>query len=161
MPCRATCKAHNRDARVAAAAGRYMQHGAICQDTVSSCTWAPGLCWVSLVLLRYSLTNEHRGILLCILTAEAAWAGEGQKQNVDDMLAAALQYYGEHGELNGTPVPLALEREKPVQAVNSPLRFPGKLAADLAGNRLFISDSNNHRWAPFVLPHLTAHGTLF
>ena len=71
--------------------------------------------------------------------------GEGQKQNVDDMLAAALQYYGEAGLLDSTPVSLALEREKPIQALSSPLRYPGKLAADLAGNRLFISDSNNHR----------------
>lgn len=64
---------------------------------------------------------------------------------MDDLLAAALQYYGERGELDSSPVPMALEREKPNQAVNSPLRYPGKLAADLAGNRLFISDSNNHR----------------
>jgi len=61
------------------------------------------------------------------------------------MLAAALQYYGEIGLLDNTPVPIALEREKSEQALNSPLRYPGKLAADLAGNRLFISDSNNHR----------------
>ena len=73
--------------------------------------------------------------------------GEGQKQNVDDMLAAALQYYGEAGELHNSPVPLALEREKSMQALSSPLRYPGKLAADLAGERLFVSDSNNHRWA--------------
>lgn len=25
------------------------------------------------------------------------------------------------------------------------VRYPGKLASDLAGERLFISDSNNHR----------------
>ena len=74
-----------------------------------------------------------------------AVSGEGQKQNVDDMLAAALQYYGGAGLLDNTPVPLALEREKPAQALASPLRYPGKLAADLAGNRLFVSDSNNHR----------------
>lgn len=29
--------------------------------------------------------------------------------------------------------------------VESSLRFPGKIASDLANNRLFISDSNNHR----------------
>lgn len=64
------------------------------------------------------------------------------------MLAAALQYYGEKGMLDNTPVPIALEREKSEKALNSPLRYPGKLAADLAGNRLFISDSNNHRQDP-------------
>lgn len=29
--------------------------------------------------------------------------------------------------------------------MDSKLRYPGKLASDLSGNRLFISDSNNHR----------------
>ena len=61
------------------------------------------------------------------------------------MLAAALQYYGERGELDSTPVPTALERDKPKRLLDSPLRYPGKLAADLAGDRLFIADSNNHR----------------
>eukprot|EP00198_Chlamydomonas_reinhardtii_P004277 XP_001693613.1 predicted protein [Chlamydomonas reinhardtii] len=31
------------------------------------------------------------------------------------------------------------------QAGASPLRYPGKLATDLSGGRLFVSDSNNHR----------------
>ena len=79
------------------------------------------------------------------LTAGRAWAGEGQKQNIDDMLAAALQLYRERGELDSTPVPMAMERDKPARLLGSPLRYPGKLAADLAGDRLFIADSNNHR----------------
>lgn len=62
------------------------------------------------------------------------------------MLAAALEYYGERGMLDESPVPMTLERERRSSAA-SPLRYPGKLAADLAGNRLFISDSNNHRQA--------------
>ena len=79
-------------------------------------------------------------------------AGEGQKQTVDDMLAAALAYYGERGELDPSPVPVTLEREKPrAGAVGSPLRFPGKLAADLAGGRLFIADSSNHRCGAVLL----------
>lgn len=64
---------------------------------------------------------------------------------MDDMLAAALEYYGERGELTNAPVPATLEREKSSVSLTSPLRYPGKLAADLAGKRLFISDSNNHR----------------
>lgn len=64
---------------------------------------------------------------------------------MDDMLAAALEYYGERGELSESPVPVTLERERSSASLASPLRYPGKLAADLAGNRLFISDSNNHR----------------
>ncbi len=63
------------------------------------------------------------------------------------MLAAALEYYGERGMLDDTPVPITLERDRRSGAAAglSPLRYPGKLTADLAGGRLFISDSNNHR----------------
>ncbi len=32
-----------------------------------------------------------------------------------------------------------------IRRVSSPLKFPGKIAIDNAGQRLFISDSNNHR----------------
>ena len=38
-------------------------------------------------------------------------------------------------------LPLVPERLRP----SSPLRFPGKLAVDAEGKRLFISDSNHHR----------------
>lgn len=37
----------------------------------------------------------------------------------------------------------AFERDK--RGSLSPLRYPGKLACDLVGQRIFISDSNNHR----------------
>ncbi|KAG2497240.1 hypothetical protein HYH03_004827 [Edaphochlamys debaryana] len=74
----------------------------------------------------------------------AMLSGEGHRQDLEDLITAALQYYGETGDLDGsTPLPLALERDK--QAVASALRYPGKIAADVAGQRLFISDSNNHR----------------
>ena len=118
-----------------------------------------------------------------------------------------LQYYGERGQLDATPVPSALERDKDPRLAASPLRFPGgwallasapgaparnlqlkecldtalrrlplvlreqpcaqlpgvahwptsrscslpprppagKVATDLAGNRLFIADSSNNR----------------
>ena len=46
---------------------------------------------------------------------------------------------------NVRQVPMALERAKDPLLARSPLRFPGKLAVDLAHGRLFISDSNNHR----------------
>jgi hypothetical protein len=73
-------------------------------------------------------------------------AGEGQKQNIDDMLAAALQFYGERGLLDERPVPLTPERQRAAAATS--LRYPGKVASDLPGRRLFISDSSNHRRAP-------------
>ncbi|GMH46099.1 hypothetical protein BSKO_14063 [Bryopsis sp. KO-2023] len=80
-----------------------------------------------------------RGNLLFFLT------GEGHRQDLDDLITAALDVYGKRGELDFTPVPESLEREKDSKQLQSPLRFPGKMDADLAGNRLFISDSNNHR----------------
>ncbi|GAB4822761.1 hypothetical protein N2152v2_009807 [Parachlorella kessleri] len=71
--------------------------------------------------------------------------GEGHRQDLDDLLAAALDFYGEQGLLDDSPLPLALEREKDPRLASSPLRFPGKVATDLEGGRLFIADSNNHR----------------
>lgn len=38
-----------------------------------------------------------------------------------------------------------LEKDKPQAAVDSPLRFPGNLAVHETGDRLFITDSSNHR----------------
>ena len=37
-------------------------------------------------------------------------AGEGHKQDLDDLIAAALDVYGDRGELSATPLPLTLER---------------------------------------------------
>ncbi|KAL4855636.1 Protein SUPPRESSOR OF QUENCHING 1 [Chlorella vulgaris] len=72
--------------------------------------------------------------------------GEGHRQDVDDILAAALEHYGEAGQLDNTPVPSALEKDKDPLLAASPLRYPGKVASDLTGaGRLFIADSTNNR----------------
>lgn len=47
-------------------------------------------------------------------------------------------------------VPVSLERDKDPALAASALRFPGKLCVDAAGDRLFISDSNNHRCWPLL-----------
>ena len=52
-------------------------------------------------------------------------AGEGHRQDIDDIVAAALEYYGEKGQLDDTPLPVALERERDPRLAASPLRFPG------------------------------------
>lgn len=72
-------------------------------------------------------------------------AGEGQEGVVDSFIQAALSYYGEKGLLDDSPLPIQLEEDKDSRSTTSPLRYPGKLAADLPGDRLFIADSNNHR----------------
>jgi DNA-binding beta-propeller fold protein YncE len=70
------------------------------------------------------------------------WAasGEGHRETMDAILAAGLQYYGERGVLDRTP--LELEREaRPA----SDLAYPGKLALDPEKGLLYISDSNHNR----------------
>ncbi|XP_024522693.1 protein SUPPRESSOR OF QUENCHING 1, chloroplastic isoform X2 [Selaginella moellendorffii] len=75
----------------------------------------------------------------------ARLAGEGHRKDLDNLVDAALQYYGEKKLLNAQPIPLQLEKSKSARILTTPLSFPGKLATDLANGRLFISDSNHNR----------------
>lgn len=191
------------------------------------CSPAAGLLLLSSAVLRYGIThpvvNDSRMALwralgvsswptLVVVSPRgrviAALPGEGHTQDVDDLVAAALEFYGEqvrrlwlwsgkrgsagsacwaHGSgrasredvlpavlaapleglgstnektslsdslalappaqglLDSTPVPSALERDRDPSLAASPLRFPGKVAVDTAGQRLFIADSGNHR----------------
>ncbi|CAO2837601.1 unnamed protein product [Amaranthus hypochondriacus] len=72
-------------------------------------------------------------------------SGEGRRKDLDDVVGAALLYYGERKMLDNTPLPLRLERDNDPRLLTSPLKFPGKLAVDVLNNRLFISDSNHNR----------------
>ncbi|KAL2932437.1 Protein SUPPRESSOR OF QUENCHING 1 chloroplastic [Bienertia sinuspersici] len=72
-------------------------------------------------------------------------SGEGRRKDLDDIVEAALLYYGERKMLDNTPLPLRLESENDPRLVTSPLKFPAKLAVDVLNNRLFISDSNHNR----------------
>jgi hypothetical protein len=56
----------------------------------------------------------------------ASLAGEGHRQDVEDLVAAALEYYGEKGQLDEAPVPVALEKDKDARLLAAPLRFPGQ-----------------------------------
>jgi thiol-disulfide isomerase/thioredoxin/sugar lactone lactonase YvrE len=58
------------------------------------------------------------------------------------ILKKVIPYYRKKGLLDERPLHFDLERYR---ATQSPLRFPGKIAADEAGDRLFISDSNHNR----------------
>ncbi len=69
-------------------------------------------------------------------------SGEGVFEPFDAVIGRAVQYFEGKGELNRGPLELALEDAK---QPNTLLRFPGKVAADPAGKRLFITDSNNNR----------------
>lgn len=68
--------------------------------------------------------------------------GEGNRELFDNVIAKMITYHRAKGTLDETPVSFHLEREKQAP---TPLRYPGKVLADEAGKRLFISDSNNNR----------------
>ncbi len=71
-----------------------------------------------------------------------AISGEGHRDQLDTVIAAALRAYKEAGLLDDTPLPVHLESDT---IVDMPLSYPGKILADAAGARLFISDSGHHR----------------
>ncbi|GLT71599.1 hypothetical protein SLA2020_436050 [Shorea laevis] len=72
-------------------------------------------------------------------------SGEGHRKDLDDLVEAALLFYGRKKLLNNKPLPLRLEKDNDPRLLTSPLKFPGKLAIDILNNRLFISDSNHNR----------------
>ena len=71
-----------------------------------------------------------------------AQPGEFQFEDIDRVLKLAMPYYRDQGLLDETPLRfelLAYDQE------DTPLRYPGKILADEAGGRLFITDSNHNR----------------
>ncbi|KAB1227389.1 NHL repeat-containing protein 2 [Morella rubra] len=72
-------------------------------------------------------------------------SGEGHRKDLDDLVEAALLFYGRKKILDNKPIPIRLEKDNDPRLLTSPLKFPGKLAIDALNNRLFISDSNHNR----------------
>ena len=68
--------------------------------------------------------------------------GEGNRELFDEVIGKMIAYHRAKGTLDETPVSFHLEREK---LAATPLRYPGKVLADEASQRLFISDSNHNR----------------
>ena len=68
--------------------------------------------------------------------------GEGNRELFDKVIGMVVDYHGKKGTLDRTPVRFDLERNR---QKSRPLKFPGKVLADPAGGRLFISDSNHNR----------------
>lgn len=68
--------------------------------------------------------------------------GEGNRELFDTIIGRVIAYHKAKGTLDETPVKFDLERNR---TAATPLRFPGKLLADAANQRLFVSDSNNNR----------------
>ncbi|MSR57887.1 MAG: redoxin domain-containing protein [Planctomycetaceae bacterium] len=69
-------------------------------------------------------------------------SGEGHREALEQVLDKLIAFHKRKGTLDESPVKFDLERGK---AAPTALRFPGKLLADEAGRRLFISDSNHNR----------------
>jgi len=88
--------------------------------------------------------NSWPTVLLIDPEGNAVWGrnGEIEFKDVDRILQLALPYYRQRQLLDQTPLrfDLLAHRQQP-----TPLRFPGKVLADEAGRRLFISDSNHNR----------------
>lgn len=79
---------------------------------------------------------DPRGNLLAVQPGEIPFDA------FDRVLSGMVEYFDGTGELNREPLELALERDSQVKMA---LAFPGKVLADSATNRLFISDTNHHR----------------
>jgi DNA-binding beta-propeller fold protein YncE len=69
-------------------------------------------------------------------------SGEGNREALDLVIEKVIAYHKAKRTLDESPVRFDLEREK---VEPTPLKFPGKILADEAGRRLFISDSNHNR----------------
>jgi thiol-disulfide isomerase/thioredoxin/DNA-binding beta-propeller fold protein YncE len=83
-------------------------------------------------------------LLLIDPEGKAIWAraGEVEFAEVDRVMQVAVDYYRQQKLLDETPLRFELLEFK---SPRTPLRYPGKVLADEAGGRLFISDSNHNR----------------
>ncbi|MGC3967123.1 MAG: thioredoxin-like domain-containing protein [Pirellulales bacterium] len=69
-------------------------------------------------------------------------SGEFTFEQLNPLLSKAVAYYKAAGKIDPKPLDLVREDSK---VKDTPLRFPGKVIADVPGNRLFIADSNHNR----------------
>lgn len=69
-------------------------------------------------------------------------SGEFTFEQLNPLMSKAVAYYKAAGKIDTKPLNLVREDSK---VKDTPLRFPGKVLADVPGNRLFIADSNHNR----------------
>ena len=69
-------------------------------------------------------------------------SGEGNFEGVDRAIGHLVEMHKARGELNLSPLSFTPEMER---ATNGPLLYPGKIAADSAGKRLFVADTGHNR----------------
>lgn len=71
-----------------------------------------------------------------------AVSGEGHYEQLDEFIGKLAADHKAKKELNETPFVVYAESDKPS---DGPLLYPGKVLADPAGNRLFITDTGHNR----------------
>jgi len=96
--------------------------------------------WPTLILI------DPRGKII------GSHSGEGVFEVFDPVIGQLIEHHAGEGDLVRGPLELARETEPA-----SLLSYPGKVLADEAGDRLFISDSNHHR---IVVASLTTGNVL-
>lgn len=69
-------------------------------------------------------------------------SGEGNRELFDTVIQKLIEYHRWKGTLDETPIVFQSEASK---APPTPLRYPGKVLVDPAGQRLFVTDSNHNR----------------
>ena len=70
-------------------------------------------------------------------------SGEGQYEVLDKVITNQIAIHEKKGTLDRKPIRFDLARFR--EKGDTPLFFPGKVLADAASDRLFISDSTHHR----------------
>src|SRR5687768_8914392 len=68
--------------------------------------------------------------------------GEGNLEGFANAIRGVIRVFDERGEINRSRMLLDLERAR---HADCPLLYPGKVLADAASGRLFVSDSNHNR----------------
>ncbi len=92
---------------------------------------------------KYSVSSWPT-MLLIDPEGYAVWArsGEATFEQLNALMQHAIPYYRQKGLINATPLKF---NQEALKAAKTPLRFPGKVLADEASERLFIADSNHNR----------------
>ncbi len=75
---------------------------------------------------------------------DVVWAANGERtfEEIKGVIERGLPFYQSHGLLKPGPRPVLVGEGK---LAAQPLRFPGKILADAAGDLLFVADSNHNR----------------
>lgn len=120
---------------VAAAVERYdVQHPVVNDESMELWNAIGVSSWPTLALLG------PQGNVL------AVWSGERQEEDIDLVIAAALDYYSD--KVDHRPLPAAPKRNSFLRRPSdSPFRYPGKLVLSEDEKDVFISDSGNNRIA--------------